>query len=221
MRLQLQVAGVDSSPSGFNSTAQKELSHAWAKNNGYMTGLEIEYALSPLCVRDSEEILAFSQPFKVQASQRFPDAKVISSSSTSNSKETKFFYDHWTYAPTFRIVTLAGDLSDTSAILSSFAQYLKSPMAFPQKYPSPTSTPLFATYIILRNKNAATLPNELEATIVADASEEKGFYSILGVDPAQGAIFVVRPDNVVGCAIALEDFSVLEKYFDGFLVEAK
>ncbi|RUS14004.1 FAD binding domain-containing protein [Endogone sp. FLAS-F59071] len=33
-----------------------------------------------------------------------------------------------------------------------------------------------------------------------------------------GGVFVLRPDDVVGGAVLLEDFKVLEEYFDGFLI---
>lgn len=42
-------------------------------------------------------------------------------------------------------------------------------------------------------------------------------YGIYGVDPARGALAVIRPDGYVGTIAALEDVSRVEKYLEGCL----
>lgn len=49
-----------------------------------------------------------------------------------------------------------------------------------------------------------------------EASEEA--YAKYGVDPARGAVLVVRPDGYVGTVCAIEDGEALTEYLDGCLV---
>ena len=42
-------------------------------------------------------------------------------------------------------------------------------------------------------------------------------YKIYGVDPAQGALAVIRPDGYVGTIAALDDVNRIERYLAGCL----
>lgn len=218
-------------PLGINSNFQKEFTYAWTKHNDFITGLGIENPLTLLSVRGPEGSLAFSEPFNILAGQRFPDAPVIQYHFNGSILEPqsciakKFLYDQFCYSGTFRIFIFPGDISINSSILISLDNYLDSSTSFTNRYklPAPTSPPLFQTITIFYYQaTPPTLPpgtNLITHPLLSDDSSEDGLYSILGIDPQQGAIFVLRPDFYIGCAVLLESFVELEKYFDEFLVK--
>ena len=64
-----------------------------------------------------------------------------------------------------------------------------------------------------------TIPDN-HNVLVDDESYNYGHghaYETLGVDPDEGAVVVVRPDQYVSMVTSMEDVAGVERFFDGFL----
>ena len=70
--------------------------------------------------------------------------------------------------------------------------------------------------------NPLTSPPDHHKIVVDDESYNYGHghaYDFLGVDPAQGAVVTVRPDQYVAMVSSLDDVEGVQKLFDGVLLQ--
>lgn len=206
---------------------------AFEKGNIFASGLSVDYAASNLVVKNgSNESLAKGLP----VGMRFNSFKVLNQADG----RPWHFQERLKADGRFRVVLFAGNIlsPQQKERVNKFCSELNGPEGFLRKA-TPRGVPIDSVIEILTIHSSKRTETELlrdfpevlhpfdehsgwdyNKVFVDDESYHEGFgdaYRNYGVDKERGCVVAVRPDQYVGWIGELEEFSGLEKYFEGCL----
>jgi phenol 2-monooxygenase (NADPH) len=117
----------------------------------------------------------------------------------------------------FNLVVFTGETARTLPSLQHLQSYLASDKSFTKRFPA---RKLFRfTSIILGEGIGAEEYTGIAPFGVPYFDPLRVAHETYGVDTTRGAVAVFRPDGYVATVVGLEETSVLDDYFGGFLVE--
>ncbi|RUP45376.1 hypothetical protein BC936DRAFT_148255 [Jimgerdemannia flammicorona] len=209
---------------GLNSTVAKELASIMARNGLNFTGM-LEYNPNPLNLRDSDRTLAFCSEFAILAGTRAPDAVLRRLRKPADDKTT-WLLNELPAPGVFTILVYVGMLlTETVQQLDAAQRHIASAESFLHRFKVSRREGLFHFATVVHEeaisvaKEALTKTKFLTRSVYIDV--EGQFKERFGVPAERASVFVIRPDGYVGACLYLEDFSFVEEYFDGFLVEKR
>ncbi|RUS19727.1 hypothetical protein BC938DRAFT_475682 [Jimgerdemannia flammicorona] len=166
-------------------------------------GIGIEYFPSELNARD---LALVDPPIKAIGGVRAPDARVQRLIRNGAEDEIRL-YDLFGDARRFAIIVFVGDLANRESV-----DKLRRAEA--------------AALVVRDPVNREKFPFMFEKSKVQLEwlMDHKGeAHERFGAGPeltTEGAVVVVRPDDYVGTTFRIDDFECVERYFDGFLIQA-
>ncbi|KAK4863990.1 hypothetical protein LT330_010200 [Penicillium expansum] len=214
------------------STSPAEFQEGFIKSGKYTAGLTAKYEVSPITsALESAELAS-----NVTVGMRLPSAQVVRFCDSKPLHLMKSLKSDGRW----RIMVFMGDLTvpESHSKLNKLGEYLSAADG-----PTHTFTPknqdidsLIEAILIGHGKRHAveleqipecfypvsgkTQTRDLHKIYYDDESYNDGHgraYEYLGIDPAQGALIIVRPDQYVSAIIGLSDYPEIGKFFAGFL----
>ncbi|KAJ5762583.1 uncharacterized protein N7511_005965 [Penicillium nucicola] len=214
------------------ATSPAEFQEGFIKSGKYTAGLTAKYDVSPITSAMESTKLASN----VVVGMRLPSAQVVRFCDSQPMQLMKCLKSDGRW----RVMAFVGDLSVSAnrSKLSQLGDYLGS-----QESPIHTFTPtnqnidsLIETVVIGHGKrheveleeipecfyplSGKNQTRDLHKIYYDDESYNQGHghaYEFLGIDPSQGAIVIVRPDQYVSAVMSLGDYTKIGKFFAGFL----
>ncbi|KAJ5559195.1 hypothetical protein N7461_003167 [Penicillium sp. DV-2018c] len=214
------------------ATSPAEFQEGFIRSGRYTAGLTAKYEVSVITTTLESTKLASN----VIVGMRLPSTQVVR---FCDSKPLQLMQSlksdgRW------RIMVFAGDLSepDSRSKVKELGEYLAAPhgpiSAFTPK--NQDIDTVIETILVAHGKRHSVeldqIPEcfypvtgknqirDLHKIYYDDESYNHGHghaYEYLGIEPAQGAIVVVRPDQYVSAVVSLSDYSELGNFFAGFL----
>ncbi|KAJ5297319.1 hypothetical protein N7508_007568 [Penicillium antarcticum] len=214
------------------ATSPAEFQEGFVKSGRYTAGLTAKYEVSPITSALESAKLASN----VVVGMRLPSAQVVRFCDSQPMQLMKCLKSDGRW----RIMAFVGDLgvSENQSKLSKLGDYLCS-----EEGPIHTFTPksqnidsLIETVVIGHGKrheieleqipecfyplSGKNQTRDLHKIYYDDESYNQGHghaYEFLGIDPTQGAIIIVRPDQYVSAVMRPADYIEIGKFFAGFL----
>ncbi|RUP48177.1 hypothetical protein BC936DRAFT_144867 [Jimgerdemannia flammicorona] len=195
--------------------SQKELHYMWDRNDGFLTGIGVEYHISSLNLYASDDI-----DLRVRPGMRSPDGRITPSMITDNVTPIRLL-DLFTVVSIFHILVFVGDPSHNNDYLEKLADLL----TLQRLYSGTPNRRMFAEHrewyeliiIVPANVSQASCTSIVEAAggiyYTDDVTEDEGLYARYGVDLQEGAIVIVRPDGIVGNRIMLSTWMSKDPYY--------
>ena len=204
------------------------------KSGRYTAGLTATYEDSAITnARDSVQSLAG----KLKVGMRFPSAQVVRFCDAKEMQLVKALPADGRW----RIVIFAGEIGDPAMLerLEQWRDFLIAGMSPVRKITPPDAdVDSYVEFIVVIAGERVKLEQEeipkyfwpvngkrrmrdLHKVFVDDESYNAGHgraYEKYGVDPAFGAVVIVRPDQYVSMVVGLEDFGRVIVFFNGFAV---
>ncbi|KAK4046930.1 hypothetical protein OIV83_005721 [Microbotryomycetes sp. JL201] len=220
----------------------KEFKDVFAQGNYFAAGMSIDYADSSLVAKDGQKSAVKSRQelaSKLPVGQRFFGAQVVNvASATADFLTTRMLTNG-----AFRMLVFAGKVAEKEqmARLQRLADYLDSSNSVVSKY-TPRDRHRASVIDVITIHASDRYDVELfefpapsiwpahdphlayKKVYVDGPSHHRGHghaYEAYGIDPDQGAIVIVRPDQYVAMVTSMDDFEGLDAYFAQFLVPAK
>ncbi|KAM0791829.1 hypothetical protein ACM66B_004088 [Microbotryomycetes sp. NB124-2] len=220
----------------------KEFKDVFAQGNFFAAGMSIDYADSRLVAKDGKISAVKSRQelaSKLPVGQRFFGAQIVNvASATADFLTTRMLTNG-----AFRVLVFAGRVAEKAQMdrLKRLADYLDGPESVVSKY-TPRNRHRASVIDVITIHASERYDVELfefpapsiwpahdphlayKKIYVDGPSHHRGHghaYEAYGIDPDQGAIVVVRPDQYVSMITSLDDFAGLDAYFAQFLVPAK
>ncbi|KAK4048986.1 hypothetical protein OIO90_005621 [Microbotryomycetes sp. JL221] len=220
----------------------KEFKDVFATGNLFAAGMSINYDDSILVAKNGNLSAVKSQQelaTKLPVGQRFFAAQVVNVASAT----ADFLTTRMPTNGAFRLLVFAGKVAEPAQMerLKRLAAYLDGPDSVVSKYtPSHLHRASVVDVITIHasDRYAVELfdfpapsiwpahdPHLAYKKIYVDGpSYHRGdghAYEAYGINPDEGCIVIVRPDQYVGMVTAIDDHASLDKYFAQFLVPAK
>lgn len=214
---------------------QEDFAEAFKKAGKYMAGVGVQYAESPLtAVATSKQDLATN----LTVGMRFPSTEAVRMSDANYVQLQHVLVSDGRW----RIIIFAGDIQKTAfnRKLHALGEYLSSPTG-PVRRHTPASTDIdsFIDPVVVLTGQRTEVDhswfhqyfwpatgklqiNDLhkiffdDETYVGYGMIKTQVYKFYGVDPAKGAIAIVRPDQYVAKVLSLEDHAGIGEFFAGF-----
>ncbi|KAJ5128139.1 hypothetical protein N7448_008918 [Penicillium atrosanguineum] len=212
-------------------TTPAEFQRGFIQSGKYTAGLTAKYEVSLITASMESTQLA-----NVVVGMRLPSAQVVRFCDSKPQQLMKSLKSDGRW----RIMVFAGDLTiaDNRSKLNSLGEYLSSPQG-----PIHTFTPssrdvdsLIETIVVghgtRHDVELEQIPEhfypvtgqnqtrDLHKIYYDDKSYNEGHghaYQFLGIDPLQGALIIVRPDQYVSAVVSINDYPQIGKFFGGFL----
>ncbi|KAJ5567895.1 hypothetical protein N7450_010381 [Penicillium hetheringtonii] len=213
-------------------TTPAEFQEGFIQSGKYTAGVTTKYDASPITTSSESNDLATN----VIVGMRLPSAQIVRFCDSKPMQLVSPLKSDGRW----RIMAFVGDLSITEnrTKLNKFGEYL-----FSQNGPVHTFTPKSHSIdslidaVVVGHGNRydveleqipecfypATGKNQtrdLHKIYYDDESHNRGHghaYKFLGIDPKQGALIIVRPDQYVSAVMDLSEYTKLGGFFDGFL----
>ncbi|RUS29601.1 FAD binding domain-containing protein [Jimgerdemannia flammicorona] len=205
-------------PLAANDTMGKQVLYAVKRSKRLNLGTGVTYSENVI----NNVGLAWNTAFKLLPGERAPNGVL----GIDNRGNEAWLYDRLVVPFAIYVLVFVGDpRSDVKKIdeLKSIHHHLKSPTSFLNRFKLDGKRSVDVLFVTTVPKNQplhrhAELGFLRNYTVAVDEQGEiHGQYGI-GEETKQGGVYVVRPDDVVGGALMLDEFMTLEKYFDGFLI---
>ncbi|KAM0747392.1 hypothetical protein T439DRAFT_329121 [Meredithblackwellia eburnea MCA 4105] len=201
----------------------------------WASGTACQYKPSPLCIANDEaEKLAAGLPLGM----RFESQQVVSIADA----RPWHLADRFESDGRFRVVIFAGDLrkKEKKNRLAKVAAYLDSPSGPLRKYTPKNGEidSVVEVITVMSNPRISVEPNDFPDVLwpakgqygVRDycklyADDDTYFaghghiYEKLKIDPVEGCLVVVRPDQYVAQVTRVDEFEKLGSFFDAFMIE--
>ncbi|KAJ6085778.1 hypothetical protein N7499_005407 [Penicillium canescens] len=214
------------------ATPPAEFQEGFIKSGKYTAGLTAQYDVSPITSALESAKLASN----VVVGMRMPSAQVVRFCDSQPLQLMKCLKSDGRW----RIMAFVGDLGvpENQLKLNRFGDYLSSEEGPIHKF-TPKSQDidsLIETILIGHGKrheveleqipgcfyplSGKNQTRDLHKIYYDDESYNQGHghaYKFLGIDPTQGAILIVRPDQYVSAVMGLGDYTEIGKFFAGFL----
>ncbi|RFU31377.1 hypothetical protein B7463_g4966, partial [Scytalidium lignicola] len=219
---------------GENGVSEDYFSQQFIKSGRYTAGLTSTYQESQItAAQSSKQHLAKN----LIVGMRFPSAQVVRFCDVRAMQLVRALPSDGRW----RLVIFAGDISVPAFArrLEKLAQYLDSDDSPVRKYTAPGSDidSFIEPIVVLSGKRLAVeqeqIPKfftpingpwkmtDLHKVFVDDEHYNSGHghaYELYGIDPEEGAIAVVRPDQYVSMITALGDHNSIGDFFSGFVL---
>ncbi|KAJ5811268.1 hypothetical protein N7474_007569 [Penicillium riverlandense] len=220
-----------SSSSGKKATPA-EFQEGFTKSGKYTAGLTAKYDVSPITAALESTQLASN----VVVGMRLPSAQIVR---FCDSKPMQLMQSlksdgRW------RVIVFGGDLSvpQSQEKLNALGNYLDSPDGPIHSFtpPSAHADSLIETILVGHGKRHDVELEQIPACFypVSGKNQTRDLhkifyddeaynllhghaYDFLGIDPKQGAIIIVRPDQYVSAVMSLDKYPEIGKFFAGFL----
>ncbi|KAF3384385.1 3-hydroxybenzoate 4-monooxygenase [Penicillium rolfsii] len=213
-------------------TSPAEFQEGFIKSGKYTAGLTAKYDVSPITSTWESTQLASN----VVVGMRLPSAQVVRFCDSKPLQLMKSLKSDGRW----RIMAFVGDLTVTEnkAKLSNLGEYLSSPESPVHRF-TPKSQDvdsLIETIVIGYGKRhdveleeipevfypvtGKNQTRDLHKIYYDDESHNQGHghaYEYLGINPQQGALIIVRPDQYVSAVLDLKDYAQIGNFFAGFL----
>ena len=212
-------------------------SNAFIKAAKYTAGLTAKYGDSEvMSAAGSRQELAKN----VVVGMRFPSAQVVRLCDAKAMQLSKVLHAD----ARWRVIIFAGNLQNKHAesLLNTVGGYLDSPSGPVRRF-TPDSADidsLIEPIVVLRgNRHSVEQEqlhpyfwpvtgkwkmHDLHKTFFDDESYNSGHghaYEHYGIDPAAGAVVIVRPDLIVSMIVPLDEFQAIGSFFERFLQEPR
>ncbi|KAJ6021489.1 hypothetical protein N7540_006993 [Penicillium herquei] len=216
------------------NTTPAEFQDGFIQSGKYTAGLTAKYDHSSITGSESHLASNITVGMRLPSAQvvRYCDSKPLQLMSTLKSD------GRW------RILIFAGDLSfgENRSKLDTIGEYLSSEDGPIRTYTPPSDDPdSLMELIIVGHGNRHDIELEqipecfypvtgknqtqdLHKIYYDDESYNKGHghaYEFLGIDPKEGALVVVRPDQYVSAVLNLHEYEKVGKFFGGFLISQR
>ncbi|KAJ5722740.1 hypothetical protein N7488_000775 [Penicillium malachiteum] len=216
------------------NTTSAEFQDGFIQSGKYTAGLTAKYDLSSITTSGSHV------ESKIAVGMRLPSAQVVR---YCDSKPLQLM-SRLTSDGRWRILIFAGDLSveENRAKLNTIGSYLTSENGPVRTYTPPSNDIDSLMELIVvghgkrHNVELEQIPGcfypvtgknqtrDLHKIYYDDESYNKGHghaYEFLGIDPKEGALVVVRPDQYVSAVLNLHEYEEIGKFFGGFLISQR
>ncbi|CAI7645357.1 unnamed protein product [Penicillium pancosmium] len=193
---------------------QEEFQQAFKLNNGFTSGCGVEYPENILVVRDMNPS---SSPVRgtdylsgiLRPGRRLLNVKLVRHADGGQ----RDLHDDTPSTARFRVLCLASqDLLDRDSVS---AKALERTAMLVTKFPASTIEQIVLHPRLHRTFEWGDIPACVKQTSemrLYDGAALDDAYSIYGVDPAHGALAVIRPDGYVGVVAQLDDLKQVEEY---------
>ncbi|KAL7280448.1 hypothetical protein ACG7TL_005378 [Trametes sanguinea] len=201
--------------------SHEELHNMYMENGEYVSGVELQYAVSPVVVNDHQAVAS-----KLSIGKRMiPHVFIGAADAVPVDIQDKLLADL-----RFKVLVFVGDITDKDVAnkLQKLTEKLQEPDGFLGRYDHAGKV-FDLLGISASSKDAVDytdFPQLLRShwsKILLDdrdmhARVGGGGFQAYGIDPRVGAIVVVRPDGHVGLVAPFDRPDVVDAYFGGFML---
>ncbi|KIV91191.1 hypothetical protein PV10_05755 [Exophiala mesophila] len=216
-------------------TTPDEFSKGFIKSGRYTAGLTSKYEDSVLTSNTSSKQELASE---IVVGMRFPNAQVVRFCDAKAVPLVQALKSDGRW----RVVCFPGQIESSSTLprLQKIAEYMESPTGPVRKYTASgaDSDSTIEPIVVLKGDHTELeqekIPRyfwpvtgqwqmrDLHKVYIDEMSYNSGdgkAYETFKIDPEQGAIVIVRPDQYVSKVLSIDDIEGVGQFFDGFLLE--
>ncbi|KAF9894387.1 hypothetical protein FE257_007890 [Aspergillus nanangensis] len=220
--------------SSTGKTSPEEFQKGFIQSGKYTAGLTAKYDPSPITSRMDETAQLATN---VVVGMRLPSAQIVR---YCDSKPLELM-NSLKSDGRWRVMTFVGDLklAQNKTHLATIGNYLESSASPMRRFTPPGDDvdgliePILVAHGKRHEIELGQIPTafypfsgknktrDLHKILFDDESYNKGhghLYEYLGIDPQQGAIIIVRPDQYVSAVFGLDKFEQIGKFFEGFMI---